>query len=140
MVVKTLIEMSPAAASGDAAGSGEKISLLSDLDIYFENYHSEDNFTLLDILGGGQGGLNDASASLNLSIAKARAPNSVFSNGSLIPDYIDDLLDDLDSDLKEGAACRGGVAVSDVIIVNCGTHREMGCKECAIAVFAGQFE
>ena len=107
MVVKTLIEMSPAAASGDAAGSGEKISLLSDLDVYFENYHSEDNFTLLDILGGGQGGLNDASASLNLSIAKARAPNSVFSNGSLIPDYIDDLLDDLDSDLKEGAACRG---------------------------------
>ena len=107
MVVKTLIEMSPAAASGDAAGSGEKISLLSDLDVYFENYHSEDNFTLLDFLGGGESGLNDASASLNLSIAKAPAPNSVFSNGSLIPDYIDDLLDDLDSDLKGGAACRG---------------------------------
>ena len=107
MVVNTLIEMSPAAASGDAAGSGGEISLLSDLDVYFDHYHSEDNFTLLDLLGGGESGLNDASASLNLSIAKAPAPNSVFSNGSLIPDYIDDLLDDLDSDLKGGAACRG---------------------------------
>ena len=107
MVVNTLIEMSPAAASGDAAGSGGEISLLSDLDVYFDHYHSEDNLTLLDIFGGGEGGLNDASASLNLSIAKAPAPNSVFSNGSLIPDYIDDLLDDLDSDLKGGAACRG---------------------------------
>ena len=100
MVVNTLIEMSPAAASGDAAGSGGEISLLSDLDVYFDHYHSEDNFTLLDFLGGGESGLN-------LSIAKAPAPNSVFSNGSLIPDYIDDLLDDLDSDLKGGAACRG---------------------------------
>ena len=106
-MVNTLIEMSPTAASGAGAGNGEEISLLSDLDVYFDHYHSEDNFTLLDILGGGEGGLHDASASLNLSIAKAPAPNSVFSNGSLIPDYIDDLLDDLDSDLKEGAACRG---------------------------------
>ena len=107
MVVNTLVEMSSAAASGAGAGSGEEISLLSDLDVYFDHYHSEDNFTLLDFLGGGEGGLNDASASLNLSIAKAPAANSVFSNGSLIPDYIDDLLDDLDSDLKGGAACRG---------------------------------
>ena len=56
--------MSSDVVSGDAASAsgGEETSLLSDLDIYFNAYPSEDNFTdfdLLDFLGGGKRGLND---------------------------------------------------------------------------------
>lgn len=104
--------MSSGALSGDTASRGEEAnSLLSDLDVYFEAYRSGDNFTdfpLLDFLGGGKGGksgFSDESVSLNISTSKAS--NSVFANGSLIPDYLDDLLNDLDSDLKEGTTCRG---------------------------------
>ena len=101
--------MSSDVVSGDAASGGEETSLLSDLDIYFNAYPSEDNFTDFDLLdflgGGGKRGLNDESASLNTSASEASI--AVLSNGSLIPDYLDDLLNDLDSDLKEGATCRG---------------------------------
>ena len=107
------IEMSSVAVSASGANTGgESDSLLSDFDIYFDSFPPEENFTdftLFDFLGngGGKGGFNDKSASRSLNISTSKASNSVFANGSLIPDYLDDLLNDLDSDLKEGAACRG---------------------------------
>ena len=100
--------MSSRAVAADATSGYKERSLLSDLNIYFNNYPSEDNFTdftLLDFLGGGRNGFNDESASINISNSKASNP--ALTNESLISDYLDDLLNDLDSDLKEGATCRG---------------------------------